>query len=143
MPSQSNEVVHATFVENLELFPEDSGMEEDPEQIQQEVDACIVAVMVHNERSQLEHEDCQWKEEEEWRRQVEEEKQIQKEKEDCKKEKLAATCKTQLEVSERSIFLALVDPFQFLKNRKSKCKSEWVGIGGVRNCLEFWNLTGI
>ena len=59
MPSQSNEVVHATFVENLELFPEDSGMEEDPEQIQQEADGCIAAVMVHHERRWLEHEDHQ------------------------------------------------------------------------------------
>jgi len=31
--SQSNEVVHAPFVENPELFLEDSGMEEDLEQI--------------------------------------------------------------------------------------------------------------
>ena len=145
MPSQSNEVVCAPFVENLELFLEDLGMEEDPEQIQQEVDACIVAVMVHNERSQLEHEDCQWKEEEEWRRQVEEEKWIQKEEEDCKKEKLAVTHKTQLEVSKRSIFLMSVDPFQFLKNRKSKCKLEWVGIGRVKGFVtpEFRNMTGI
>jgi len=55
---------------------------------------------------------------------VEEEKQIQKEEEDCKKEKLVATHKTQLEVSKRSIFLVSVDPFQFLKNWKSKHKSE-------------------
>jgi len=72
MPSHSNEVVRAPFFENMELFPEDSGMEEDLEQIQQEVDACIAVVMVHNERRWLEHEDCQLKEEEEWRRQVEE-----------------------------------------------------------------------
>ena len=73
MPSQSNEVVCAPFIVNPELFPEDLEMEEDPEKIQHKADACIVAVMVHNERRWLEQEDCQWKEEEEWRRQVEEE----------------------------------------------------------------------
>jgi len=98
-PSQSNEVVHAPFVENPELFLEDSEMEEDPEKIRQEVDICIAVVIVHNERRQLEWEDLQWKEGEEWRRQVEEEEWIRKEEEDLKKEKLAATCKTQLEVS--------------------------------------------
>ena len=104
-----------------------------------------MAVMVCNERRWLECENCQWKEKEEWRRQVEEEKRIWKEEEERKKEKLVATHKTQLEVSKRSIFLALVDLFQFLKNQKSKHKSEWVGIGGVRSFVtpEFWNLTGI
>ena len=55
------------------------------------------------------------------------------------------THKTQLEVSKRSIFLESVDPFQFLKNWKSKRKSEWVGIGRVRSIAipEFQNLTGI
>jgi len=33
MPSQSNEVIHAPFVKNLELFLEDLELEEDPEQI--------------------------------------------------------------------------------------------------------------
>ena len=56
-PSQSNEVIHAPFIGNPELFPEDLGMEEDPEEIQQVEDAHIVAVLVHNERRQLEHED--------------------------------------------------------------------------------------
>jgi|SRR5882724_2370911 len=88
-PSQSNEVVHAPLVENLELFPEDSGMEEDPEEIRWEADACIEVVMVCNEKRWLEHEDCQWKEEEDHRRQVEEEKQIRKEKEDYEKVKIA------------------------------------------------------
>ena len=105
----------------------------------------IAVVMVHIERRQLEHEDHQWKEEEEQRRQVEDEKQIQKEEEDHKKEKLAATHKTQLEVSERSIFLASLDPFHFLKNQKLKHKLEWVGIDRVRSFVtpEFQNLTGI
>jgi len=109
------------------------------------VDVCIAVVMVHNERRWLECEDCQWKKDEEQRRQVEEEKQIQREQEDRKKEKLMVTHKTQFEVSKRSIFLVSVDPFQFLKNQKSKCKLEWVGIGGVRSFVtpEFWNLTGI
>ena len=144
-PSQSNEVACAPFVENLESFLEDSGMEEDPEEIQWEADACIVAVMVHNEMRQLECEDCQWKEEEDRRRQVEEEKWIWKEKEDCEKAKLEVTHKTQVEVSERSIFLASANPFQFLKNQKLKHKSEWVGIGRVRSItiLGFQNLTGI
>ena len=57
----------------------------------------------------MEWEDQQWKEEEEWRRWVEEEEWNQKEEEDQKKEKadkdayeekLAATCKTQLQVSK-------------------------------------------
>ena len=82
MPSQSNEVICAPFIENPELFLEDSGMEEDLEQIRQEADAHIAVVMVRNERRWLEHEDHQLKEEEDWRRQVEEEKWIQKEKED-------------------------------------------------------------
>ena len=84
-------------------------------------------------------------EEEKHRRQVEEEKWIWKEKEDCEKVKIAANCKTQLDMSWGSIFLVLDNPFQFLKNWKLKCKSEWVGIGGVRNIaiLEFFNLTGI
>jgi len=33
MPSQFIEVICAPFVENQQLFLEDSGMEEDPEQI--------------------------------------------------------------------------------------------------------------
>jgi len=49
-PSQSNEVVHAPFAKNPELFLDDFGLEEDLEKIQQEADACIVAVKVHNER---------------------------------------------------------------------------------------------
>ena len=132
LPSKSNEAIHAPFIENLELFPEDSGMEEDLEQIWQDVDACIAVVMVFNERRWMECEDYQQKEEE---------KQIQKEKEDCKKEKLASTHKTHLEVSVRSMFFVSVDPFQFLKNQKSKRKSEWVGIGRVRSLfLLFQNL---
>src|SRR5882724_10063700 len=108
MPSQSNEVIHAPFFKNPELFPEDSELEEDPEQIQQEVDACIAAVRVCNERRWMELEDHQQKEEEELRRQVEEEEQNQKEEEDWKKEKadkevyeekLVVTCKIQVEVS--------------------------------------------
>ena len=74
-------------------------MEEDLEKFQQEVDAHIAAVRVHNERRWLEWEDQQQKEEEERRRQVEEEEQIQKEKEDQEKEKLVVTHKTQIEVS--------------------------------------------
>jgi len=81
-PSQSNEVICAPFIGNLELFLEDLGMEEDLEEIQWVVDACIAAVLVHNERRKLEHEDHGWKEEEDHRRQVEEEKRIQQEKED-------------------------------------------------------------
>jgi len=108
MPSQSNEVIHAPFIENPELFPEDLELEEDPEQIQQEADVHIVAVRVHNEKRWLEWEDWQWKEEEELKRWVEEKECNWKEEEDQKKEKvdkdayeekLAATCKTQLEVS--------------------------------------------
>ena len=57
MPSQSNEVVHAPFIENLELFPEDSELEEDLEQIQQEVDAHIAVARVCNEMRWLEWED--------------------------------------------------------------------------------------
>ena len=92
-PSQSNEVVHAPFIENSELFPEDL------------------------------------------------EKWIWQEKEDQEKEKLAATRNSKLEVSKGLIFLTLVNPFQFLKNWKLKCKLGWVGIGGVRSIaiLEFWN----
>ena len=90
MPSQSNEVTITPIVGNLELFPEDSELEEDLEKIQWEVDVHIAAVRVHNERRQLEQEDWQWKEEEEWRKQEEEEEEEkkQKEEEDQKKEKV-------------------------------------------------------
>jgi len=84
-PSQSNEVIHAPFVENLELFPDDSELEEDLEQIQQEADVHIVEVRVCNEKRWLEREDQQWKEEEELRGWVEEEERNQKEEEDQKK----------------------------------------------------------
>ena len=76
---------------------------------------------------------------------MEEEKRIQKEKEDHEKVKLVANHKTQIEVNERSISVVSANPFQFQKNWMLKCKSGWVGIGGVRSItiLGFQNLTGI
>jgi len=68
IPSQSNEVINSPFIENWELFLQDSELEVDPEKIQQEADAHILAVRVHNEQRWLEWEVRQWKEEEEWRR---------------------------------------------------------------------------
>jgi len=106
--SQIRKPILDTFIENPELFPEDSDLEEDLEKIQQEVDVCIAAVRVHNERKWLEWEDQQQKEEEEWRKWEEEEEWKKKEEEyqkreeadkDAYEEKLTKACKTQSKVS--------------------------------------------
>ena len=133
MPSQSNEVAVTPIIENPELCPEESELEEDPEKIQWEADVHIAVVRVHNERRWLEQEDQQWKEEEEQKKQEEEEDQKWKEEEDRKKEKadkdtykekLVEAHQMQLKVSpEFFIPCSDLSDIQILKKQRVKCKA--------------------